>query len=90
MATKTEVDQALKLHQEELAIYEAARDPRGIADTLWSIARIKLHQQHSRRALEDQAASYGFCLKLGNVLSICHVGIDFGEFLCALANVSRV
>ena len=84
LAARTEVDRALKLHQEELAVYEAERHPRGIADTLWSIARIKLHQQHSRRALEHQAASYSFCLKLGNVLPICHVGIDFGEFLCTL------
>ena len=38
LAAKGDVDQALKLHQENLAIAEALGDLDGIANTLWSIA----------------------------------------------------
>ncbi len=83
LTAKADLDQALRLHREELAIYEAEGDPEGIANTLWSIARTKLRQQHSRRALEHLAASYTVCLKLGNLLAVCHMGIEFGKLLCA-------
>ena len=84
LAAKGEMDQALKLHQEDLAVYESLGDPLGIADTLWSIARIKLRQQRSQQAFDHLAASYVICLELGNLVATCHMGLDFGRLLCAM------
>jgi ATP/maltotriose-dependent transcriptional regulator MalT len=84
LVAKGEVDTAMKLHREELVVYEASGDSHGIANTLWSIARIKLGRQHSQQAFEHLAASYAICLKIGNLVAICHVGLDFGRLLCDL------
>jgi hypothetical protein len=77
------VDQALKLHQEQLAIAEALGDLDGVANTLWSIAQIELHEQHFQQAFERLADSYAINLKLGRLDGICYVGLDFGQLLCA-------
>jgi tetratricopeptide (TPR) repeat protein len=58
LAAKGEMDQALKLHQERLAIFEALGDPDSIAHTLWSIAKIELSQQQVEQAFKHLAASY--------------------------------
>jgi tetratricopeptide (TPR) repeat protein len=82
LAAKGDVDQALKLHQEKLAIVEALGDPDSIAHTLWSVAQIELRQQHFEQAFEHLAASYDINLKLGRLDAICSVGQDFGQLLC--------
>ena len=89
LAAKREVDQALKLHQDELALYVAASDSRGIANTLWSIARVKIRQQHSQLAFGHYAISYAICLKIGNLVAICHVGLDFARLLCDLGRYEK-
>ena len=82
LAAKGDVDQALKLHQEKLAIVEALGDPDSIAHTLWSVAQIELRQQHFEQAFEHLAVSYDINLKLGRLDAICSVGQDFGQLLC--------
>jgi tetratricopeptide (TPR) repeat protein len=82
LAAKGDVDQALKLHQEKLAIVEVLGDPDSIAHTLWSVAQIELRQQHFEQAFEHLAASYDINLKLGRLDAICSVGQDFGQLLC--------
>lgn len=44
-ADKGEVDAALGLHLERLAIFERLGDQDGSANTLWSIAQIKIAQE---------------------------------------------
>lgn len=81
LAAKGEPNQALQVHYEELAAYQALGDPYGIANTLWSIARIKLSQRYSQQAFEHLAASYAICLKLGNLVAICHLGLIFARLV---------
>ena len=82
LAAKGDVDQALKLHQENLAIAEALGDLDGIANTLWSIATIEM-RQHFKQAFEHLAVSYDINIKVGRLDAICYVGQDFGQLLCA-------
>jgi len=83
LAAKGEADQALKLHQEKLAIAESLGDPDTIANALWSIAKIELHLQAYEQSFEHLAASYDINRKLGRLDAICFVGLDFGRLLCA-------
>ena len=58
-------------------------DQDSIAHTLWAIAKIELSQQHFEQTFGHLAASYGINLKLERLEGICHVGLDFGQLLCA-------
>jgi hypothetical protein len=89
LAGKGEVDQALKLNQEKLAIVENLGDPDSIAHTLWSIAKIDLRQQNFKQAFEHLAASSGINLTLRRLEGIYYVGLDFGHLLCASGHLGR-
>jgi tetratricopeptide (TPR) repeat protein len=78
-----EVDDALLLHQEEMAIYEALEDLDGTANALWSIARIEVQQRKWQEAFDHLSRSYAINLRLGRLDGICTVGVDLGLLLCA-------
>jgi hypothetical protein len=65
LAAKGDVDQALKLHQENLAIAEALGDLDGIAKLSGPSPQIEMRQQHFKQAFEHLAVSYDINLKVG-------------------------
>ncbi|MFN7950380.1 MAG: hypothetical protein U0610_01550 [bacterium] len=64
-----------------LAVYEGLGDLDGIANTLWSIARIEIEQEKFQEAYERLQRSYEINLKLGRLDGICMVGVDLGQLL---------
>jgi hypothetical protein len=54
----------------------------GIANTLWSLARIDLQREDYQAAFERLTKSYDILLKLGRLDGICWVGLDLGQLLC--------
>jgi hypothetical protein len=71
MVDKGEVEEALKLHYEELRVYEDLGDISSKSVTLLDIARIELQRE-----------SYALGLKTRRLDVICCVGIDLGILLC--------
>lgn len=88
-ADKGEVDAALALHQEMLAIFEALGDVDGIANTLWSVARIALQREQWQAAYDHLARSYAILLQLGRLDGICVVGLDLGRLLAAAGHADE-
>jgi hypothetical protein len=82
MAGKGEVDAALQLHQERLAVYQGLGDQAGLANTLWSIAKIELERQEFQEAARHLFESYQILMKVGRLNGICSVGLDLGQLLC--------
>ncbi|MFO1421627.1 MAG: CHAT domain-containing protein [Candidatus Competibacteraceae bacterium] len=82
--SKGEVDEALKLHQEMLTVFQALGDVGEKAHTLWSIAQIEIQKKDYENALPRLLESYAILLKLGRLDGIIYVGLDLGQFLCAI------
>jgi hypothetical protein len=80
--SKGEVDEALKLHQDRLTVFEALGDVDGKAHTLWSIAQIEMQKEDYPSAFPHLQESYAILLKLGRLDGIIYVGLDLGRFLC--------
>ena len=81
--SKGEVDEALKLHQDRLTVFEALGDVDGKAHTLWSIAQIEMQKKDYPNAFQHLQESYAILLKLGRLDGIIYVGLDLGQLLCA-------
>jgi hypothetical protein len=52
-----------------------------IANTLWSIAQIKIAQEQWQDAYDLLERSYRINLALGRLDGICHVGLSLGQLL---------
>ena len=78
------MDEALKLHQERLPVYQALGDVVGKAHVLWSIAQIEMQKEDYPNAFLHLQESYAILLKLGRLDGIIYVGLDLGQFLCAI------
>ncbi|MBL9126095.1 MAG: hypothetical protein JNL97_00540 [Verrucomicrobiales bacterium] len=81
-AAKGEVDEALKLHQERIGIFEGLGDVGEKAHTLWAIAQIEIAREQWQAAFDHLAESYGILQRLGRLDGICVVGWDLGRLLC--------
>jgi tetratricopeptide (TPR) repeat protein len=82
LVSKGQVDDALKLHNEMIEVFEALGDVDGIANTLWGMAMIELDKEQYQQAFENPAKSYQINLKLGRLDGICVLGLDLGRLLC--------
>ena len=80
---KGQVEEAMKLHQERLGIFEQLGDLSEKAQTLWSMSQIEIKQQQWKMAFEHLAESYQINQTLGRLDGICWVGLDLGQMLCA-------
>ena len=79
---KGEVNEALKLHQEMIQVFDKLGDFDSRANTLWSMSKILLQKEEVQKAYEYLAESYQIYLKLGQINGICFVGVDLGVLLC--------
>ncbi len=82
MVDKGEVDEALKLHQERLGVFDELGDISEKAHTLWGMAQIELKCESYQEAFEHLNESYTLNMKLGRLDGICFVGRDLGRLLC--------
>ncbi len=81
--SKGEIDEAMKLHEERLRIFERLGDAEGKADTLWSMAQIEVSQSKPGEARQHLTESYAINLKLSWKDGICRVGLEIGPLLYA-------
>ena len=86
---KGDVDQALKLHQERLEVFERLGDIGEMAHTLWSMGQIDIMIKDHKSALQRLTRSYDILLKLGRLDGICSVGLDYGRLLCSMGENER-
>ena len=82
-AAKGEVDAALQLQQERLAVNEKLEDMDGIAAASWDIAQLELRRRDFKAAFPPLARSYSILQQIGRLDGLCTVGMLFGQFLCA-------
>ncbi|MBK8254962.1 MAG: tetratricopeptide repeat protein [Polyangiaceae bacterium] len=81
--SKGEVEEALRLHHERLAVFEELGDADGIANTLWSIGQIDFAQKRYGAALQRLELAYTVLSKLGRLDGICVVGMNLAPLLVA-------
>lgn len=74
LTDKGQVDDALKLHQERLAVYEALGDRRERAVTLYDVAGIHLSRKDVATALPLLRESYQILLALSDAYGTAFVG----------------
>ncbi len=82
MANKGEVDEAFKLHQEMIQVFDKLDNLDGKANALWSISKILLQKKDIQIAFEHLSESYQINLKPGRLNDISFVGLDLGQLLC--------
>jgi hypothetical protein len=82
-ADKGEVDEALRLHQEELEVYERLGSPDGKAAALWDIAQIDLNRGDVEKAAQRITEAYQIVDHLGRLDGICVIGVTHGQLLIA-------
>ncbi|NIM11663.1 MAG: tetratricopeptide repeat protein, partial [Candidatus Aminicenantes bacterium] len=76
------VEEALKLHQERLEVFDELGDLDSKAATLWDLAQIQLQRESFETAFQYLTESYAINLKLGRLDGICFVGLYLGQLLC--------
>ena len=74
LTDKGEVDEALKLHREQIAVYQALGDRRERAVTLNDIALIHIGRKDLPSALPLLRESYDILLRQGDPYGIAFVG----------------
>jgi tetratricopeptide (TPR) repeat protein len=89
LAQRGEVDQALKLHQEELAIYEALSDKRSQALTLVNIARLLAQRGEVDQALTLYQENLAILAALGDKRSRAITLVEIARLLAQRGEVDQ-
>ena len=82
-ADKGEVEEALRLHQKRLEVYERLGYLAGQAATLWDIAQIERRRGDITKAAPLIAEAYAIVDQIGRLAGICAIGEVFGQILIA-------
>jgi len=77
------MENALKLHEEELTDYESIGDVDSKAITLWEIAQIDWQQGRHQPAFDKLSESFALLMQLGRVEGLGAVGAMLGQILLA-------
>ena len=72
-----------------MALSEELGDVDGIANALWSIARIELHRKEYQQAFHHLMRSYAMNFQLERLDGDCWVGLDLGQLLYAAGEKDR-
>ena len=82
-AQKGEVEEALRLQQERLAVYQSLGDLDGQAAALWGIAQIEFSRDDVEKAAPRIIEAYQIVERLGRLDGICVIGVTLGQLLIA-------
>ena len=82
-AQQGEVEEALRLHQERLAVNTHLGDLYEQAATMWDIAQIELGRGNVREAVPLIVEAYQLCDRLNRLEGICVIGMTLGQLLIA-------
>ncbi|MEM7160710.1 MAG: tetratricopeptide repeat protein, partial [Myxococcota bacterium] len=83
LRSKGQVDEALDLHRQRLAINEQLGDMDGRAHALWNLGQLAVQTEDWKQAFHYFRTAYELNLELQRLEGIIFVGIDFGQLLAA-------
>ena len=84
-AARGQVDQAYRLHEERLRVYEGLGDVRERTHTSWSIAKLELEKPKPElsRIIEHLGTAYRLLIESEHLDRDAAVGLDWGQVLAA-------
>jgi hypothetical protein len=82
-AQQGEVEEALRLHQERLAVNRRLSNLEGQASAMWDIAQIELGQDNIGQAAPLIVEAYQICDRINRLEGICIIGMTLGQLLIA-------
>jgi tetratricopeptide (TPR) repeat protein len=81
LVSKGEVDEALRLHEEELAVHRRLNDADGIANAQWDLAQLDLNRHDLLSALKRLDEAWSILSRIDRVEGLAVVGSTYGEVM---------